>query len=155
MAAIGSDPAAILFAVAVVLFVVVLLGMVLAARARRRARQRETEQTTPASADEVAIARWVEEGRHLLNGWQERIERLDALQSRLAAMAQEIGQLTMQVSRMDAVEAENVRLAQEKEALLPERDQVRAVLARIGELIQQASEARPRAAGEAAPGVRP
>lgn len=155
MTAIRSDPPAILFAVAVVLLVVVLLGMVLEARARRRARQRETDQTTPASADEVAIARWVEEGRHLLNGWQERIERLDELQSRLAAMAQEIGQLTVQVSRMDAVEAENVRLAQEKEALLLERDQVRAVLARIGELIQQASEARSRAAGEAAPGVGP
>jgi hypothetical protein len=51
------------------------------------------------------------------------------------------------------VQAENVRLAQEKEALLLERDQVRAVLARIGELIQQASEARPRAAGEATPGA--
>ena len=155
MAAIGSDPAAILFAVAVVLLVVLLLGMVLAARARRRARQRETEQTTSASADEVAIARWVEEGRHLLNGWQERIERLDELQSRLAAMAQEIGQLTAQVSRMDAVQAENLRLTRENEALLLERDQVRAVLARIGDLIQQASEARPRPAGEAAPGAGP
>jgi regulator of replication initiation timing len=155
MAAIGSDPAAILVVVAIVLFVVVLLGMVFTARARRRARQRETEQMTPASADEVAIARWVEEGRHLLNHWQERIERLDALQSRLAAMAQEIGQLTVQVSRMEAVQAENVRLVQKNEALLLERDHVRAVLARIGELIQQASVARPRAAGEAAPGVGP
>src|SRR5512137_2471264 len=99
MAAIGSDVAAILFAVAIVLFFVVLLGMVLPARAWWRARQRETEQMTPASADEVAIARWVEEGRHLLNGWQGRIERLDALQGRLAQMAQEIGQLTAQVSR--------------------------------------------------------
>jgi regulator of replication initiation timing len=98
---------------------------------------------TPASADEITVARWVEEGRHLLNHWQERIERLDELQSRLAEMAQEIGQLKAQVSRMDAVQAENIRLAQENEALLLERDQVRAVLTRIGELIQQASAARP------------
>jgi hypothetical protein len=56
---------------------------------------------------------------------------------------------------MEAVQAENVRLAQDKAGLLLERDQVRAVMARIGELIQQASEARPPAAGEAPPGGGP
>jgi hypothetical protein len=155
MDAVGSDPTAIVLAGAVVVFIVVLLSMVLAERARRRARQRVTEQATPARADEVAIARWVEEGQRLFIHWQERIERLDELQGRLAAMAGEIGQLKAQVSRMEAVQAENVRLAQDKAGLLLERDQVRAVMARIGELIQQASEARPPAAGEAPPGRGP
>lgn len=156
IATIGSDPAAIMFVAGVVLLIVVLVGAVVAARARRRReRQREAErQKAPEGPHEVAIRPWVEEGRRLLNHWQERIERLDELQSRLAAMAQEIGQLKAQVGRMEAVQAENVHLAQEKEALLQERDQVRAVLARIGELIQQASEARPRTGGDV-PEARP
>jgi hypothetical protein len=102
IATIGSDPAAIVFVVGVVLLIVLLVSAVFAARARRqRERQREAEwRMAPESADEIGIARWVEEGRHLLNHWQERIERLDELQSRLAAMAQEIGQLKAQASRM-------------------------------------------------------
>ena len=55
-------------------------------------------------------------------------------------MAKEIGQLS---SRIDGLRAENLHLRQEGEALLLERDQLRAVLARIGELIQRASEVRP------------
>jgi len=69
-----------------------------------------------------------------------RIERLDELHGRLATMAKEIGQLS---SRIDGLRAENLHLRQEGEALLLERDQLRAVLARIGELIQRASEVRP------------
>ena len=157
VALIASDPAAVVFVGGVVLLIVLLIGASLAARARRRrARQREAEWwTTPESADQAGIARWVGEGRHLLDQWQERIERLDELQSRLAAMAQEIGRLKAQASRMEAVQAENLRLVEERDALLLERDQVRAVLTRIGELIQQAGEARPRASGEAAPGTGP
>ncbi len=67
-------------------------------------------------------------------------------------MAQEIGQLS---SRIDGLRAENLHLSQEGEALLLERDQLRAVLARIGELIQRAGERRPPAAGEASPEVGP
>jgi hypothetical protein len=44
---------------------------------------------------------------------------------------------------------------EERDALLAERDQVQAVLTRIGELIRQASETRSRAGGEAAPGTGP
>ncbi len=132
--AIGSDPAAILFAVAVVLLIAIVIRAGLAARARRQERQPEPEPVTAASADEGAIARWVGEGRHLLSEWQEKIERLDELQGRLAAM-----------------QAENLRLAQESEALVRERDEVRAVVARIGELVRQASEVRPRPTGEAGP----
>lgn len=153
--AIASDPAAVLFAVAVALLILVLLAALFAARARRRERQRERERLARERVDEVPVGRWVEEGRRLLNHWQERIERLDELQSRLAAMAQEVGQLKAQVSRMDELRAENLRLSQETEALSLERDQLRGVLARIGELIQRASETRPRPAGDAAPGGGP
>lgn len=155
IAAVAGDPAAMLFLVAVVLLIVILLGMALAARRRRRDDHRETVGLTPESPDRVAIAPWVEEGRQLFSLWQERVERLDELQSRLAAMVQEIGQLKAQVGRVDELRAENLRLGQEAEAFLMERDQLRAVLARIGELVRQATEARPSDAGEATPGVGP
>jgi len=151
LVAIASDPAAILFLISLVVLVAVLVRAGFAARARRQERSREAQQAPTASADEGAIIRWVEGGQRLLDDWQKRIERLDELHDRLAAMAQEIEQLNTQVGRMDAVQAENLRLAQENEALLSERDQVRAVFARIGELIRQASEARPRTSGETNP----
>ena len=72
------------------------------------------------------------------------------LQARLDAMTHEIDQLRVQVSRIDDLRAENLRLSQECEAFLLERDQLRAILARIGELIQRASEARRGPAGGAA-----
>jgi hypothetical protein len=144
LAAIASDPAAILFLVSVVVIIAILVRAGFAAKARRRERALEAEQVSAVTVDEGAIARWVEGGQRLFGDWQERIERLDELHGRLAAMAQEIEQLKTQVSRTDAVQAENLRLVQENEALLGERDQVRAVFARIGELIRQASEARPR-----------
>jgi hypothetical protein len=157
--AIASDPAAMLFVVAVVLVIVILAGVVLATRRRRR-RNGEYESVAlaraPESPGQVAIAPWVEEGRHLFTLWQERIERLGELQSRLAAMGQEIEQLKTQAgaqaARIDELRAENLRLGQEGEALLMERDQLRAVIARIGELVRQATEARP---GDAAGGAAP
>jgi TolA-binding protein len=151
IALIASDPAALVLVVGMVVLIAVLIGAIVTARARRRReRQREADWWAgpERAADQAGIARWVEEGRHLLNDWQERIERLEELQSRLAAMAQEIGQLKAQVGQMEAVQAENLRLLQE-------RDHVQAVLARIGELIQQATAARSRAAGEAPPGAGP
>jgi len=147
LAAIWSDPAAILFVVAVVVLIAALVGAALAARARRRERQREAAKMTAVSVDVGAIVHWVEEGRRFFIDWQERIERLDELQRHLTAMTEEVGQLQTQVSRMDALQAENLRLAEENDALLRERDRVRAVIARFGELIRQASEARPRTHG--------
>jgi hypothetical protein len=157
IAALAADPAAMLFAVAIILLVVLLLGVALAARRRPRDDHRETVGPAPEGPDQVAIARWVEEGRQLFNAWQERVERLDELQGRLAAMAQEIGQLKVQAGRVDGLRAENLRLGQEAEAFLLERDQLRAVLARISELIRQATEPRPSPsdAGEAPPGTGP
>jgi hypothetical protein len=62
--------------------------MVFATRTRRRReRQSEESRVAPENAHAVAMPRWIEEGRQLLNFWQERVERLDELQGRLAAMA--------------------------------------------------------------------
>jgi uncharacterized protein HemX len=119
-----------------VLLIAAALGVVFATRARRRReRQSEEGRMAPENVHAVALARWIEEGRQLFTLWQERVERLDELQGRLAATALEIDQLRAQV----------IYLSQEGEA----------VRARIGELIQRASEGRPGAGGGAAPAVGP
>jgi chromosome segregation ATPase len=115
----------------------------------RQPERREQARTAPPEADQVAIARWVQEGRELLDLWQEKVERLGELQSRLAGMAEEIGRLQTQLRRMDDLQAENLRLNQEAEALVLEREQLRTALARIGELIERVGESRPGRAGEA------
>ena len=157
--AVAADPAAMLFVAAVVLFIVILVGMALAARRRRRDDHGERVGLAPETPAQVAIAPWVEEGRQLFSLWQERVERLGELQGRLAAMAQEIEQLKAQAGaqagRNDELRAENLRLGQEAEAFSMERDQLRAVVARIGELVRQATEAGPSVAGEATPGAGP
>jgi len=152
--ATGLDIATVLLGLAAVFLIGAALGVVFATRAQRRwERQSEKGRMAPENAREVALARWIEEGRQIFNIWQERVERFDELQGRLAAMAQEIGQLS---SRIDGLRAENRHLSEEGEALLLERDQLRSILARIGELIQRASEARRGPAGEAtAPEVGP
>jgi hypothetical protein len=123
--ATGLDTVTLLFGLAALLLLAAALGVGVATRARRRRdRQRQEGRMAPENAPEVALARWVEEGRQLFTLWQGQVERLDELQGRLAAMAQEIDQLR-----------------QEGEALLLERDHLRSILARIGELIQRASEA--------------
>ena len=144
--ATGLDFATLLFGLAAVLLVGAALGVVFAMRAQRRRERRSDEgRMAPENAREVALARWIEEGRQLFNLWQERVERLDELQHRLAATALEIDQLRAHV----------IYLSQEGEAILLERDQLRSVLARIGELIQRASEVRPGAVGGATPEVGP
>jgi FtsZ-binding cell division protein ZapB len=152
--ATGLDFATLLLVLGAGLLIAAALGMVFAVRAqRRRERQSEEGRMAPENTREVALARWIAEGRQLFNIWQERVERFDELQGRLAAMAQEIGQLS---SRIDGLRAENRHLSEEGEALLVERDQLRSILARIGELIQRASEALRGPAGEAtAPEVGP
>ncbi len=77
------------------------------------------------------------------------------LQNRLDALAQEIDQLRVQVGQIDGLRAECLRLSQAEEALLLERDQLRSVLGRIGELAQRASHIRPGATGETVPEVGP
>ena len=144
--ATGLDFATLLFGLAAVFLIGAALGVVFAVRAQRRRNRRSEEgRMAPENAREVALARWIEEGRQLFTLWQERVERLDELQHRLTATALEIDQLRARV----------VYLSQEGEAILLERDQLRSVLARIGDLIQRASEVRPGAVGGATPEVGP
>jgi septal ring factor EnvC (AmiA/AmiB activator) len=145
--AISSDLVAILLVAAAVLLILAMTGMLLATRAQRR-RDRQSKKEIPESLIDVSIVHSATEGRHL-------VDRLSELQGRLAAMAEEIGQLRAPVSRIDELRAENLRLSQECEAFLVERDQLRAILARIGELIQRASEVRPPATAETSPEVEP
>jgi TolA-binding protein len=153
MAVIGSDPAAILFGVAVVILVVALLGMAISRRARGRPEQQGEQHPRAPEKEEIAIGRWVEEGQQLFHRWPERIERLNELQGHLAAMAQEIERLKAQLKHIDELHAENLRLSQANETLVLDRDELRTVVARIGELIQRASEAPPGVAGDlGAPG---
>jgi len=87
--ATGLDTVTLLCGLAAVLLVAAALGVLLATRGRRRReRQGQGSRMAPTNAHKVAIARWIEEGRQLFSLWQERIERLDELQGRLAAMAQ-------------------------------------------------------------------
>ena len=125
IAATGLDTVTLLFGLAVVLLVAAALGVVFTTRARRRPERLSQEgRVASENAHEVALGRWIEEGRQLFNRWQDEVERLDDLQGRLAAMTQETDQLR-----------------QEGEALVLERDHLRSILARIDELIQRASEA--------------
>ena len=128
------------------------LGMLFGMRAERRRNRRE-HPVAVENAHELTIARWVEEGQRLFNVWQERVTHVTELQARLDAMAQEMDQLRAQVSRIDDLRAENLRLSQQGEVLLLEQERLRSMLARIGELAQRASEARPGAAGETAPNL--
>ena len=124
--ATGLDTVTFLLGLAAALLLAAALGVMLTTRARRR-RERQTAEARrdPENALEGGLARWIADGRQLFTRWQDEIERLDALQSRVAAMAHEIDQLR-----------------QEGEALVLERDHLRSILARIDELIQRASEAR-------------
>ncbi len=136
------DLAAILLAAAVLLIVTIV---VVALAKRRWGRPLETDRATSAPLDEFALAHLVEDSRRFLNLWQERVERLSELQNRLTAMTQEIDQLRAQVTQIDELRDENLRLGQGVEALVLERDDLRLVLARIGELLQRASERPPGA----------
>jgi hypothetical protein len=127
--AIRSDLVAILLVAAAVLLILAITGMLLATRARRR-REWQSTKEVPASLTEVSIAHSA--GRHL-------VDRLSELQGRLAAMAEDIGQLTVQARRVDELHAANLRLTEQNETLLADFDQLRSVIVRIGEVLQRAS----------------
>lgn len=133
----GSDAAAGLLGVLAALLIVVALGIVLVARARRR-RGRSAEEHPVTRERDLDVGNWIDEGRRLFTLWQERIERLSELQSRLAAMAHEIGELQAQVGRIDELRAELRRLGEETERLRAERDALRQAMARIAELAREA-----------------
>jgi hypothetical protein len=74
-----------------------------------------------AAANPEGIGPWVVEGRRLFTHWQERIEQLDELKSRLSGMAQ------------------IARLLEESERYRDERDRCREALGRIGRLAHEAA----------------
>ena len=71
--AVQLDPLTLLLWLVTVL-IVFAVGMAFGRRAqRRRERQSEVRHVIPDNADQVPIARWIEEGKQLFNLWQEAI----------------------------------------------------------------------------------
>ena len=69
------------------------------------------------------IAPWVLEGRQLFTQWQERIERLDEMKSRVAGMAEEIERLRRaEAGHVAEMRAQISRLGEEREQGRVERD---------------------------------
>lgn len=117
--------------------IILLIVIILAALLWTRRRSRGPDPVATADRPEE-IAPWVLEGRRLFNLWQERIERLDELKSRLAGMAQEIEQLRAEIGQIDEMRAQITRLGEESDRCRAERDQLREVLARIASLAHEA-----------------
>lgn len=92
-----------------------------------------------AAANPEGIGPWVVEGRRLFTHWQERIEQLDELKSRLSGMAQEIEQLRAELGQIDEMRAQIARLVEESERYRDERDRFREALGRIGRLAHEAA----------------
>jgi hypothetical protein len=122
----------------IILLIVVILFVVFGTRRRSRGATGEAE-SLPAAGRPEDIAPWVLEGRRLFDLWQERIERLDELKSRLSGMAQEIEQLRAEIGHIDEMRAQITRLSDEGERCRVERDHLREVLARIASLAHEAS----------------
>jgi len=123
------------------LLIVVILFAMWHTRRRSIGAVGEAEPLVAAATPED-IAPWVLEGRRLFNLWQERIEHLNDLKSRLSGMAQEIEQLRTEVGHIDEMRAQISRLSDESERCRVERDHLLEVLARIASLAHEAS-ARP------------
>jgi type II secretory pathway component PulM len=122
----------------IILLIVVILFVVFYTRRRSRGVTGEAESLVAAGWVED-VAPWVLEGQRLFNLWQERIERLNDLKSRLSGMAQEIEQLRAEIGHIDEMRAQITRLSDEGERCRVERDHLREVLARIASLADEAS----------------
>jgi TolA-binding protein len=122
----------------VILLIVVILFGVFYTHRRSRGATGEAESLVAAGRRED-IAPWVLEGQRLFNLWQERIERLNELKSRLSGMAQEIEQLRAEIGHMDEMRAQITRLVEDSERCRAERDHLREVLARIASLAHEAA----------------
>jgi regulator of replication initiation timing len=120
----------------IVLLVVIVLAVVFSPRGRRGA---TTGELDPPATVKQGIAPWVMEGRQLFTLWQERIERLDELKSRLAGMAEEIDRLRAEIGHIDEMRAQITRLGKESERCRVEQDHLREVLGRIARLAQEAA----------------
>jgi len=129
----------------VILLIVIVLFMVLWARRPSRGPTGEAGPPVAARRPED-IAPWVLEGQQLFNLWQERIERLEELKSRLSGMAQEIEQLRAEIGHIDEMRAQITRLVEEGERCRAERDHLREVLVRISGIAHEAA-AEPKSPG--------
>ena len=137
----AMDPAIALLGLLAGLLLAAIVGLVLGARARRRRREQSAEEhrlvdesrfSVPGSSQDVA--RWVTEGQHLFTAWQERVERLEELQGRLAAMADEIERLRTEVGRIAGLREDMARLGHEIDRLRAERDGLQEALSRVHEI---------------------
>ncbi len=131
--------------VILLMLIVVILFVVFCTRRRSRGATGEAESLVAAGRPED-IAPWVLEGRRLFNLWQERIERLDELKSRLSGMAQEIEQLRAEIGHIDEMRTQITRLGEEGERCRVERDHLREVLVRIAGIAQETA-AEPKTPG--------
>ncbi len=121
--------------------VVVLLVGVIVLWSRRAQSAATSEEALRARMHEDMTG-WVLEGRRLFTTWQERIEGLNELKSRLGSMADEANRLRIEVSHVEEMRAQIVRLTDENERCAKERADPLELLARIASLAQQAAGAR-------------
>lgn len=131
------DPETLFLGGLIILLIVIILAVMFLRRGRRGPKagpDRLLAAETPQD-----IVPWVLEGRRLFDLWQERIERLDELKSRLSGMAQEIEQLRAEIGHIDEMRAQITRLGEEGERYRAERDHLREVLARIASLAHEAA----------------
>jgi hypothetical protein len=135
------DPAIALLGVLAVLILAGIVGAIIVARGRRRRREQIAEErrladeghfTVPGSSHDVA--RWVTEGQQLFTTWQERVERLEELHSRLAAMGAELDRLRAEVGQLDELGDRLARMGRELDRLRAERDGLYEALARVQEI---------------------
>jgi uncharacterized small protein (DUF1192 family) len=135
------DPAIALLGVLAVLVLAGIVGIVVVACGRCRRREQMAEErrladeshfSVPGSSHDVA--RWVTEGQQLFTAWQERVERLEELHSRLAAMGAELDRLRAEVGQLDELGDRLARLGRELDRLRAERDGLYEALARVQQI---------------------
>jgi hypothetical protein len=117
--------------------VVVLLVSVVVLWSRRVQSAAVSEEALRARLHEDLTA-WVLEGRRLFTTWQERIEGVNELKSRLGGMAEEANRLRVEVSHVEEMRAQIVHLTDENERCGKERADLQDLVARIASLAQEA-----------------
>jgi TolA-binding protein len=136
------DPETVLLGgLIIVLLMAIALAVVFLRRGRAVPDVPSEGQISPEHPQDIVP--WVLEGRRLFDLWQERIERLDELKSRLSAMAQEIEQLRAEIGQISEMRAQIARLGEENERGRAERDRLREALTRIATLAHEAAADRP------------
>ena len=116
----------------------VLLVLVVVLWSRRAPSAATSEEALRAHLHDD-LTGWVLEGRRLFTTWQERIEGLNELKSRLGAKAEEVDRLRIEVSHVEEMRAQIVRLTEENERCVKEGADLHDLLARIASLAQAAA----------------